>query len=217
MKAASRKDDNQFARGRQDLRKIFHIAVGMYGFLYPFMDWETILFSWVAAMFCAWFISSRVDAFESLLKLLERRLGYSPAMVGFALMMVIASLIFRDQMKDSALILLSALAFGDGFSALIGMSYPSTRISYNRKKSIGGSLAFIFFGTIGALFMLFFLFSFMMHKTTPIEVSTFPVFRVLIVMTICAIVETIPWRIPDNIPIGIAGIIALLATMKLYR
>ena len=210
--------NNREISGRgYDIRKIIHIAIGMFGFMYPFLDWETILFAWVIAFFCVWFIPPRIEALETLLTPSERRLGYSPAMISYALVMILASLIFRDTMKESAVILLSALAFGDGFSALIGSNYPGTRIPYNHQKTINGTFAFIIFGTLGALVMLFFLYSFMMHKALNIEPGALPIFKVIIVMTIAAIVETIPWRMPDNIPIGIVGIITLLATMHLYR
>jgi len=207
----------ELIRGKQDLRKIFHISIGMFGFLYPFMSRNIILAAWIIALFCAWFLPRYVKAYDVFLTPDEKRKKFSPAMISYAAVMLLATLIFGDKMKDSAVVLLSVIAFGDGFAGLIGMNQGGTAIPYNSKKTISGTLAFIFFGTIGALVMFFFLAVFTVNVPGRIGLGSLPIFRTLIVVVVSAIVETIPWKIPDNVSVGIAAIIALLLTMNLYH
>ena len=101
---------------------------------------------------------------------------------------------------------------GDGFSGLLGSNYRFTPLPYNPDKSIGGVFAFIIFGSIGLIALLFFYAVFKIHIPFQPTLSAIPIFRVLIVMGVCAIVESIPWRIPDNLPVGLAAIIITLLT-----
>jgi len=211
MKSSTRRKVSQLQRGRQNLRKIVHIAVGMFGFLYAFLEWDIILFVWLISIFCAWFLPSRIEALEVILTRKENRLGYSPAMVLYGAVLALSCLIFQNTMMDS-LIVLAAVAFGDGFSGLFGSNYSSTPLPYNKDKTLGGLFAFIIFGTIGALALMFFYAVFKIHIPFHPTLSALPIFRVLIIMVVCAIVESIPWRFPDNLPVGVVAIIAALLT-----
>lgn len=211
MKSSTIRKVSQLQRGQQDLRKIVHIAVGMFGFLYAFLEWDIVLFVWLVSIFCAWFLPSRIEALEVLLTRKENRLGYSQAMVLYGAVLALSCLIFQNTMMDS-LIVLAAVAFGDGFCGLFGSNFSFTPLPYNKDKTLGGIFAFIVFATIGALALMFFYAVFKIHIPFQPSLSTLPIFRVLIIMVVCAIVESIPWRISDNLPVGVAAIIAALLT-----
>lgn len=211
MKSKTTKRTTILNPGRQDLRKIIHISIGMIGFAYPFMQWETILVIWVIATFCAWFLPSRIEPLEKILRQDEIKRGYSSAMIAYGIIMLLGTIIFRSAYINS-LILLAVLAFGDGFSSLIGMNNRGTAIFYNQKKTVAGTFAFVIFGVIGALALIFFYGVFTISSPLLLSIGLLPIFRVLIIVTVCAIVESIDWKFSDNIPVGIAAILMILAT-----
>ncbi|MBU1024198.1 hypothetical protein KKB99_07950, partial [bacterium] len=213
-KSNTRKKINQLHRGRQDLRKLIHIAIGMFGFVYVFFEWEIIVFIWLIAIFCAWFLPSRVEALEVLLTRDENRLGYSPEMIKYGGVMALSLVIFQGKILES-LIVLAALAFGDGFSGLIGLNFKGTSLPYNSEKSVAGTFAFIIFGTIGALALIFFYAVFKIQVPFEPGLGSLPIFRILIIMAVCAVVESIPWKVSDNLPIGIAAIIMSFLTIPI--
>jgi dolichol kinase len=216
MKLITKRKTNQLIAGNQDLRKIVHIAIGMFGFLYAFLSFEIILLTWIFATFCAWFLPSKIEPLEVLLNKEENKLGFSLAMIAYGAVMVAGTLIFQSRILDN-LFLLAAVAFGDGFSALIGINYTGTPLPWNKQKTWVGTMSFIIFGTIGALAMIFFFGIFSIHIPVSPTLGSLPIFRVLMVMLICAVVESMPWKFTDNIPIGLAAIVTLLITGKMYH
>jgi dolichol kinase len=211
MKSRTTKRTPILNPGRQDIRKLIHISIGMVGFAYPFLEWETILFIWIVATFSAWFLPSRIEPLEVILKQEEIKRGYSSAMIAYGIVMVAGTIIFRSVMINS-LLLLAIIAFGDGFSSLIGMNSRGTPIFYNQQKTVVGTFAFIIFGVIGALCLIFFFGVFTISSPVLLSIGLLPILRVLIVVTACAIVESIPWKSSDNIPVGIAAILMILIT-----
>jgi dolichol kinase len=216
MKSNTTKRTSILKPGRQDLRKVIHISIGMIGFAYPFLEWEPILFIWLIATFCAWFLPSKIESLERILRQDEIKRGYSSAMIAYGVIMVVGTIIFRSAYLNS-LILLAVLAFGDGFSSLIGMNSRGTPLFYNPQKTIVGSFAFIIFGTVGALCLVFFHGVFTISSPILLSIGLLPIFRVLIIMTVCAIVESIPWKFTDNIPVGIAAILMILVTSGIFH
>ena len=82
-------------------------------------------------------------------------------------------------------------AFGDAMSAIVGKHYGNTKHPLNINKSIEGTLAGIFFGTIAASFFVYWLYA-------------------LIACTIAMIVEAIDWKIypdafDDNLLVPLIG------------
>ena len=211
MKSKTKKRISILNPGRQDIRKLIHISIGMIGFAYPFLEWETILFIWIVATFSAWFLPSRIEPLEVILRQDEIKRGYSSAMIAYGVVMVAGTIIYRSVYINS-LLLLAVLAFGDGFSSLIGMNNRGTPIFYNPQKTVAGSFAFVIFGVIGALCLIFFHGVFTISTPILLSIGLLPILRVLIVVSACAIVESIPWKFSDNIPVGIAAILMILAT-----
>jgi len=81
------------------------------------------------------------------------------------------------------------MAFGDGFSALVGPWMPVARLPYNREKSWGGTLAFVAAGTAGAWFVC---------RAFGVE-APLPV--LLLVIGAAAVVESLPVPLIDNISV----------------
>jgi dolichol kinase len=214
MKSKTFGKRNEPHYGRQDLRKIIHISLGMIGITYAFLEWDVILYIWIIATVSAWILPIYLEQVEILLTHDERKAGYSIAMICYGILMIIGTILFRDSLIN-ALILLSVIAFGDGFSGLIGATYRGTALPWNLNKTWSGTMSFIIFGTIGALVLILFYAVFTIHIQFVLNLGALPIFRVLMIMIIGALVESIPWRQPDNIPVGIVTIIALYATMGL--
>jgi uncharacterized protein (TIGR00297 family) len=99
------------------------------------------------------------------------------------------------------------LAFGDGFATLVGMSAGGPRLPWNARKSWSGSLAYAFFGFLGAS---------LLHGFVS---SRFPSSSELICLFAGALagaaVESLPSELDDNVLpplVGAAVLASLLST-----
>ncbi len=101
------------------------------------------------------------------------------------------------------------LAFGDGFSDIIGRKFGNNKLIYNSNKSLEGSLGFLLFGWLGTISTLKINNSLFRYHY-PIDIID--LFLITIVLTI---IETIP-KFDDNISIPITGLI-LLNYLSMYK
>ena len=108
------------------------------------------------------------------------------------------------------IIAMSTLAAGDGMADIVGRRYGTTNPwPYNTKKSIIGSLAFVVASTITSFSLILWiqytnsgLIALSSHYTT-MEIAT----NIVVISTIAAIVETIPWLGDDNYTVPISAAI----------
>ncbi|HPA45634.1 MAG TPA: hypothetical protein PK395_07695 [bacterium] len=102
------------------------------------------------------------------------------------------------------------VAVGDGLSTIIGRWQPISALPWNPAKSVGGSLAFIAFGTLACCIL--------MVWTVP-GLGDSP--RILLICLVCAIIaalaESLPVRIDDNllVPFTAAPCLAILLTSSI--
>ena len=89
------------------------------------------------------------------------------------------------------------LAFGDGFSSLLGRVWRIAAIPWNPPKSLGGLLSFIIFGTVGTFCIMSFI--------GPEYSYQHVLLVAFIACCVTAVYETLPIAIDDNIVVSLIG------------
>lgn len=93
----------------------------------------------------------------------------------------------------------AVLALGDGVATLVGRHFKAAALPWNKHKTYAGSLAFVVAATIGCLTLLWWS---GLDSENLLAVS-------LKVAIISALVETLPWKIDDNISVAVASAVSL--------
>jgi uncharacterized protein (TIGR00297 family) len=188
-------------------RKAVHVAVGGFAFLLRVLSWWQAALVAVAGFVFNWLIFPRVGG-KSLWRKHEHEAGYAHGVVVYPLAVLALILVFRGE-PWMATVVWGVLAFGDGMAALIGMAIGGRRLPWNAEKSWAGSLAFVLFGGVAA--------SVLMAWTLRLPIASWASPRILAVtvplVLACALVESIPTTLDDNITVPLAGalLVPLLA------
>ncbi len=96
-------------------------------------------------------------------------------------------------------------AFGDAYSTILGSSFGKTKLHWNKRKTYLGLLAFVTTATISSIFFMMFI--------NP-ELSIPFVFAAsFLASAVCALAESLPLKINDNIVVpSIGALFFLLVT-----
>ena len=123
---------------------------------------------------------------------------YSSGAVLYFLVLIVLVLIFPLPVVAAAW---AILALGDGTATLVGKNFKVKELPWNRNKSYAGTAAFLFFGTIGCMILL----NWMLPDLN------FPFLLSLSLKTtvVAALVESLPWKINDNISVPIASALVM--------
>jgi len=94
------------------------------------------------------------------------------------------------------------MALGDGTAGLGGRRPPRFPIPWNPRKSILGSIRFVIFGTVGAIAVIVWT----LRSSPHIQFSLAQIISVCLVVSICgAMVESLPWKLDDNLTVPFAA------------
>ncbi len=193
-------------------RKMEHIAPLGFAFtLTIFPKWLVFVLA-VTAIVYGLFISKRVV--KGTLRDAELEKGFSLGKAAYGIMVLILLIIFHQRMQ----VLAGAwaiMALGDGSASIFGTLWGGKKLPWNREKSWMGLFGFALIGTLACAALLIYT-----HSTGDVGVTidaafaAFTINRIifvaLIATLICAVVETLPQPIDDNI------IIPALAALLLH-
>jgi uncharacterized protein (TIGR00297 family) len=130
--------------------------------------------------------------------------GYPAGILLYPLAVLGLILVFRDELWKAAA-LWGILAVGDGLAALLGLAAGGPRLPWNRAKSWAGFLAFVVGGTMAA--------SVLAVWTLRLPVAAWASPHVLAVTAplalVCALVESLPTTLDDNLTVPLVGAAAL--------
>ena len=101
------------------------------------------------------------------------------------------------------------LAAGDGFATLVGANIRSPRIPWNPDKSILGSVAFV----VASFLPAWAIAEFLGLESRLLGSGAIVALTVLI----CALVESLPLHVDDNITVPIAGALAMVVMTRMSR
>jgi uncharacterized protein (TIGR00297 family) len=184
-------------------RKLVHMAMGGFALLLRFMTWRQAALMAVAAFFFNWHALPRLGG-RGLWRETDHGRGYSLGILLYPLAVLGLVLVFHDELWKAAAVW-GLLAVGDGMAAFFGLAAGGPRLPWNRAKSWAGFLAFVVSGTIAA--------SVLAVWTLRLPLFTWASPRVLALMLpvalVCALVETMPTTLDDNLTVPLVGAAAI--------
>ncbi|HEX3067955.1 MAG TPA: DUF92 domain-containing protein, partial [Thermoanaerobaculia bacterium] len=177
------------------LRKFLHIGFGLGALLLARIPWRYAALIGVAAIIGNWLLLHRIAG----RRVSRHERGWDAGIVLYPFSVTVLIIVFHWHLEIAAVAWV-LLAFGDGFSSIIGQRLPLATLPWNRAKSWGGFLAFIVFGG-AASFLIARVFG------APHDVA------IAAAVLVSAIAESLPLGIDDNVtvPFIAAGILAAMA------
>jgi uncharacterized membrane protein len=192
-------------------RKALHVAMGGFAFLLRFLTWPQAAGAAAAAFVFNWQVLPRIGG-RGLWRGDDRDKGYPLGILLYPLAVLALVLAFRDGLWKVAAVW-SMLAFGDGMAALVGQSIGGPRLPWNDRKGWSGFAAFVVFGTVGAATLMAW------SQRLPLEAASSPriVVLALALALVCALVESVPTSLDDNLTVPLVGglFLALVAEVHL--
>lgn len=176
----------------EGLRKALHIAFGFVAFTLFFLTWQVAAAVAAAAVVGNWLLLHRI--FGKRVSRHER--GWDAGIVLYPLAVLVLIIVFRNELAFAAAGWV-ILAFGDGFASVFGRWTPIAKLPWNRDKSWGGLFAFAIAAFLGV---------FAVARVFHVAFSAPMIAAVLV----CAIIESLPLGIDDNITVPLAAATVLL-------
>src|SRR2546427_3324298 len=184
-------------------RKLVHMAVGSFALLLRFMTWRQAALMAVAAFFFNWHALPRLGG-RGVWREADHGRCYPPGILLYPLAVLALVLVFHDELWKAAAVW-GLLAIGDGMAAFFGLAAGGPRLPWNRAKSWAGFLAFFVFGTLAA--------SVLAAWTLRLPLVAWASARLLALIVpvalVCALVESMPTRLDDNLTVPLAGAAAI--------
>lgn len=183
----------------EDTRQSVHIAMGAFALLLPYIPW------WIAVLLASLAVAFNLFALQKLTGLQLFRPGERLRRLtsGFVLYpLVVLGLLFAVGSRlDIVAAAWGILAAGDGMATIIGRRYPIRPISWNRSKSLGGSLALAVFGGAAGVLLAWWC----RDTVIPPAYAWFFVVAPILAAIAAAAVETIPISLDDNISVTVTA------------
>ena len=184
-------------------RKLVHMGVGGLAFLFRFQTWPEAALMAVAAFLFNWRVLPRIGG-RGLWRSAEHEQGHARGILIYPLAVLGLVLVFHDELWKAAA-LWGILALGDGMAAFVGLGGGGPRLPWNPAKSWAGTAAFVLFGSVAA--------SVLAVWTLRLPLAAWISPRILAVTVpvalFCALVESLPTTLDDNLTVPIAGAVAL--------
>jgi uncharacterized protein (TIGR00297 family) len=188
-------------------RKLLHIAVGGFAFLLRDLEWPAAALMAAVACLFNWQVLPRLGG-RAMWREPEHGAGYPLGILVYPLSVLGLILVFRHELWMAAAVW-GVLALGDGMASIFGQAVGGPRLPWNPRKGWVGFAAFFVFGTIGAALLA----AWTLHL--PLGAWASP--RILALMVplalACALVESMPTALDDNLTVPVAGacVLPLLA------
>jgi dolichol kinase len=180
-------------------RKAYHIQAGFLAFAMSVMSINSTIV--VMSILLLWntFIWRILPAkYMTIWRPTERTKGMPSGILIYCLSVLALLGIFYNH-KWMAAMVWGVLAFGDGMATVVGRAAGGARLPWNANKGWYGSLTFVFFGTLTAALIA--------RSYHGSFLTVLPLAAAL--ATICAIVESLPLSLDDNLTVPLVGAIAL--------
>ena len=189
--------------GSEAKRKLVHVAVGTFAFLLRFLTWPQAALMAMLALAFNLFLLPRIGG-RGLWRTPDRERGFPIGILLYPLAVLALVLVFRHELWIAAAVW-AILAFGDGMATVVGMAAGGPRLPWNAAKGWTGSLAFVLFGTIGASLLVAWTLRLPMASAASPRVLALTVPLALL----CALVESAPTTLDDNLTVPLAGALVL--------
>ena len=187
------------------LRKLVHVGCGGFAFLLRDLSGPQAVALAASAFVFNWQVLPRIGG-RGLWREADQTRGYPLGILLYPLAVLFLILFFWNAPWMAAA-LWGILAFGDGMASVVGVAVKGKHLPWNPRKGVAGSLAFVLFGTVGAAVLIAW------TSRLPLDPQAWHVPRTLGVAfalaVICAIVESLPTTLDDNLTVPVVGALAL--------
>lgn len=188
------------ARG-EIARKVIHIGCVGFAFLLRYMNgWQATALA-VAACVFNWQVLPRIGG-KAIWRGADHAKGYPAGILLYPLSVLGLVLWFWSSLWMAAAIW-GVLAVGDGMASLVGQAAGGPRLPWNDRKSWAGFVSFVAFGTLAAAVLIAW------TARLPLDLASWHAGRTVAlafaVSLVCALVESLPTTLDDNLTVPLAG------------
>ena len=190
------------AAAAEGSRQILHMAMGSFALLLPYLTWTQAL---VCAALALTFNAALLRRLAgSVFRPGEVARPVASGIVLYPAAVLGLLLIFPDRL-DIVAAAWGILAIGDGMATIAGTRVPIAPLPWNRRKSVGGSLALSVFGGAAGAFLAWWC----SGTVIPPAYPWFPIIGAFTGALAAAAVESIPIELDDNISVPATAAAAL--------
>jgi uncharacterized protein (TIGR00297 family) len=182
----------------EPLRKALHIAFGLFAFTLRWLSWPVAAAVAACAVLGNWLVLHRIVG----TRVARHERGYDSGIVLYPAMVLALIVVFRNRIEIAGAVW-AILAFGDGFATLGGQTIGGARLPWNREKTWSGLAAFLAFGFVAAEVIYVWL------RTRPAALPGLAIIAGTVI--VCAIVESLPLNVDDNVTVPMAGAATMAA------
>jgi len=184
-------------------RKLVHVGVGSFALLLRYLTWPEAAVMAVAAFLFNWQVLPRLGG-RALWRENDHGAGYPIGILLYPLSVLALVLALREERWMVAAVW-GLLAVGDGMASIVGQAVGGPRLPWNERKGWVGFLAFVVFGGIVAALLS------VWTLEMPLGAAASPwILTVVVPVTLlCALVESVPTTLDDNLTVPLVGGIAI--------
>jgi len=186
-------------------RRIVHVACAAFALLLRFLSWPQAALMATLAFLFNWQVLPRLFG-RGMWRQSDVARGYPVGILAYPLAVLGLILVFRDRLWMAAAGW-GILAVGDGMAGLVGQAMGGPRLPWNARKGWAGLVAFVLFGAPAAAFLGAWAAGFSLAWEAVHWPRTMAV--ALALALLCALVESLPTTLDDNVTVPLATALAL--------
>jgi uncharacterized protein (TIGR00297 family) len=184
-------------------RKLVHVGVGAFALLLRYLTWPEAAAMAAAALLFNWQVLPRLGG-RSLWRESDHGAGYPIGILLYPLSVLALVLAFRDERWMVAAVW-GLLAVGDGMATIVGQEVEGPRLPWNPRKGWAGFAAFVLFGGVAAALLSVWTLEMPLRAAG----SLWILIVIVPVTLLCALVESVPTTLDDNLTVPLVGGIAI--------
>lgn len=186
-------------------RRVVHVACGAFALLLRVLSWPQAALLAIAAFVFNWQVLPRLFG-RGLWRAADVSRGYALGILAYPLAVLGLILVFHDRLWMAAAGW-GILAVGDGMAGLVGQLASGPRLPWNPRKGWAGLAAFVAFGAPAAAFLAAWAGRLPLAPQAAHWPRTLGV--ALALALVCALVESLPTTLDDNLTVPLATALAL--------
>ena len=185
-------------------RKLVHVGVGAFALLLRYLTWPEAAVMAAAAFVFNWQVLPRLGG-RALWRESDHGAGYPIGILLYPLSVFVLVLALRDERWMVAAVW-GLMAVGDGMASIVGQAVGGPRLPWNPRKGWAGFAAFVVGGGLAAAFL-----SVWTLELPPRAMLSPWILTVVAPVTLlCALVESMPTTLDDNLTVPLVGGIAIV-------
>jgi uncharacterized protein (TIGR00297 family) len=197
----------EFSLRSEYKRKAVHIGSSAFALLLRWLNfWQASILALGALIFNVW-ILPRIGG-KKLYRDDDHVRGYPLGILLYPLSVLVMILCFPNRLYIAAAAW-GIMAWGDGFASVFGRKFGRKKIPWNPDRSYAGSLAFLIFGGLSAVF--FTIWVWRAGEPTLWHIVVIPLLATLLAV----VIETIPMGVNDNVTVPLSASFFMFALYQI--